>query len=185
MHKEESYFYLLWKSLLTSFSTITGGIFAIFAFIAWVLKAERPIPLYVCVLAVVITSYLVLVFIKFSTILYDNSKRKCTVLRIIESYGNFKSDSSAIALTTYADYFTENGVVSIFYLDNGFEKPIALGQIINIQEDKKVQILMLNIDSKYREGLLRNDAEMLEKIRVKPIVKITELEDIRNYEQRN
>ena len=78
------------------------------------------------------------------------------------------------------DYFTENGIVTVFYLENGFERQIALGKIINIQEDKKVQILFFEIDSDFStETLLKNNRELLNKLRIKPIIKMTSLEEIR------
>lgn len=175
-----SYFYLLWDSFLTSFSAIIGGLISIFAFVSWILKPEQSISLSVCIPCVGFLVFLLLVFIKFSTNLYDIRKQKSIVLCIREPYKNVNLEGSVMALTTYVDYFTENGVVSIFHLENGFERQIALGQIINIQEDKKVQILIFNIDSAFpRDELLKNNKELLERLLVKPIVKLDYLEEIR------
>lgn len=124
--------------------------------------------------------FLLTIFVRFSMILYDNRKQKAYVLAIMESYGAYKSKNNLIALTTYVDYFTENGIVSIFHLENECEKLIAIGQIINIQEDKKVQILVFNIDPKFScKQLLNNNKDLLKKLLVKPIVKLNYLEEIR------
>ena len=177
---KESYFYLLWDSFLTSFSAIVGGLLGIFAFVSWILKPEQSIPLSVCILFVGFLVFLLLVFIKFSTILYNNKKQKCTVLCIREPYKNVNLEGSVMALTTYADYFTENGLVTIFYLEDDFERKIGIGRIVNIQENKKVQILIYSIDPEFsREKLLSNSKELLEKLLVKPIVKLDYLEEIK------
>ena len=176
---KESYFYLLLKSFLTSFSAIIGGLISIFAFVSWILKPEQRIPLSVCVPFLGFMVFLLLVFIKFSTNLYDTRKQKCTVLCIREPYKNVKLEGSVMALTTYADYFTENGLVTIFYLEDDFERKIGIGRIVNIQENKKVQILIYNIDPEFsREKLLNNSKEFLERLLVKPIVKLDYLEEI-------
>ena len=175
----ESYFYLLWKTFLSSFSAITGIGGIILSIFFWIWKPEEKVQLSSCVMIMLLIVFLFLVFIRFSINLYSDKRQKCTVLTFIEPYGNFKSTDKVIALTTCIDYFTENGIVSIFYLENGFERQIALGKIINIQENKKVQILFFNIDSDFSsEKLLKNNKDLLDKLRVKPIIKMTSLEEI-------
>ena len=174
---KESYFYLLWKSLWNSISAVAGVGGIILSLVFWIRKPEQRISLALCVTIGVVIVFLLLVFIRFSNELYSEKKQKCTVLYIKESYGNYKSDNTVILLTTYVEYFTENGIVSIFHLENDFERQIALGKILNIQEDKKVQILMFDIDKEFPcEKLLKNEPDLREKLRVKPIVKFNSLE---------
>lgn len=173
----DSYFYLLWKNFGNVRSLIAGFCSFILSFVFWIWKPEQKISLAVCITIGVIIIFLLLVFIRFSVVLYDNKKQDCIILRIRETYGIYKSDDCVIMLTTYIEYFAENGIVSIFYLENEFERLIALGQIINIQEDKKVQILMFDIDKEFScEKLLKNESDLLKKLRVKPIVKFNSLE---------
>ena len=168
-----SLFFKSMKSFPSVVLEITGFVLT---FVLWMWKPEQDIHLFWFIPLV----FLFLVFINFSRILYVNRKQKCVVLHVIEPYGNFKSNDKVLALATYVDYFTENGVVSIFHLENGFERQIALGQIINIQEDKKVQILIFNIDSAFPcDELLKNNKELLERLLVKPIVKLDYLEEIK------
>ena len=177
---KESYFYLLWKSLWTSFTIVALVLSLIIPFVFEVLEPEEKISLFWLITIIMILLLLLIIFVRFSIIMYENRKQQCVVLHVIEPYGNFKSNDKVLALATYVDYFTENGVVSIFHLENGFERQIALGQIINIQEDKKVQILIFNIGSAFpRDELLKNNKELLERLLVKPIVKLDYLEEIK------
>ena len=177
----ESYLFLIWKNLWTSFSAITGTGGLFFSFVFWIFKPEQKISLFSCIIILSILLFILQLFIRLSIALYNLKKRSCNIIYITEPYGNFKSDNDVILLTSYVDYFTENGIVSIFHLENGFERQIALGQIINIQEDKKVQILMFNIDKEFsRERLLKNEPDFNKKLNIKPIVKFNSLEVIYN-----
>lgn len=177
---KESYFYLLWKNVWNSISIMTGICGIALAFVFWIWKPEQNVSLALCITIGVFIFFFFFVFVRFSIDLYANKKQNCTVLTIIETYGKFKDTNNVIALTTCIDYFTENGIVTVFYLENGFERQIALGKIINIQEDKKVQILFFEIDSDFStETLLKNNRELLNKLRIKPIIKMTSLEEIR------
>ena len=161
---KDSFFYSFLQILFTSFSAITG-------FGSFVVS-------FIFLIVLILMIFLIQVFVRLSIYFYKQKMQRCRIFTIRESYGNFKSDEAVIALTTYVDYFTENGVVSIFYLENGFERQIALGNIINIQEDKKVQILIFNIDKEFPcEKLLKNEKELLEKLMVKPIIKMSVLEE--------
>lgn len=176
---KESYFYLLWKSLWTSCSAITGGIGLLLALISWIWKPDHKFPIVPCVIIAVIAIFLFQVFVRLSVFLYENRRQTCTVFAIMKPYGNFKSEGTLIALTSYMDYFTEGGVVSLFHLKDDFERQIAVGRVLNIQENKKVQILLSNIDSDFPcEKLLENDKDLLKKLRVKPIIKMSYLEEM-------
>ena len=142
-------------------------------FIFWKWKPDDKISFLLFLVIVSIAIFLIFLFIRFTINLYENRKQNCVVLQIRESYGNYKIENSVILLTTYVEYFTENGIVSIFHLENGFERQIALGRILNIQEDKKVQIQAFDIDSDFScEKLMKNEPDLREKLRVKPIIKI-------------
>ena len=176
----ESYFYLLGKNIMTSYSAITGIGGVVLTIVFWIWKPEEKISLCFYIMSIAIIVFFLLIFIRFSIDLYSVKKQKCKVLTIRESYGNFKSEETVIALTTCEEYFSENGIVSVFHLENGFERQIALGKIINIQEDKKVQILIFDIDAEFScDKLLKNERELLEKLRIKPIIKMTSLEEMR------
>lgn len=181
MNKHDSYFYLLWKTFWSSINILSVLIGTIFTVLLWILKPENTVTLAVFLTCIIIFLILLICFIRFSINLYSEKKQKCSVLAIRESYGNYKDNNTVIALTSYIDYFTDNGLVSIFILENDFERQIALGKIINIQEDKKVQILLFNIDEEFScDKLLRNNKDFNEKLRIKPIIKITSLEEL-NY----
>ena len=148
-------------------------------FIFWKWKPDDKISFHCFLIVVFIVIFLIILFIRFSINLYEDRRQNCEILHIRESYGNYKIENSVILLTTYAEYFTESGIVSIFHLENGFERQIGLGQIINIQENKTVQILMFDIDHDFScEQLIKNEPDLRKRLRVKPIIKMTSLEEL-------
>ncbi len=174
-----SYFYILWKTFLSSYSAIVGGIDLGLGFVFWMLSPDKVLKAFPMLLLLILLIFIAALFAKFSTVLYTYANNRCTVLKIIKPYGVFKEDQeSIIALITNNDYFVIGGIVSVFIVENGFEKQIALGEIINIQEDKKVQLRIFRImkEEISKEQLLENNIDVLKRLKIKPIIKLASLE---------
>ena len=62
--------------------------------------------------------------------------------------------------------------VQRYFLVSGFEELIALGRVINIQDDKKVQVLITydHDFEKHRNDIMKNDREALQKIVLKSAI---------------
>lgn len=77
--------------------------------------------------------------------------------------------------------FSVGMAVSFSWLDDhGFEVLVGLGQVINVQEDGKVQAALVNPVPVYQDtlnGMANNDKRVLEKIRVRPYVSYQALSD--------
>ena len=84
-----------------------------------------------------------------------------------------KVDSNRIlCLLEPSDLFSFGTLVSIYYINpEGFEILIGLGEVINIQDDKKIQVLIsdyYNPNREIIEKLSMNNATILKKILIKP-----------------
>lgn len=109
---------------------------------------------------------------RFSIQLYSESvNQKVKVIQYIEPYKPYK-DSEAILLTTNSNTFAQDGIVTLFQEKNGCEVFIATGQIINIQQNGKVQIVIpKSSDSDFNwENIKRNEKDQLDKLIIKTIV---------------
>jgi len=178
-----SYFYILWKTFLSSYSAIVGGISIFLGFVFWKYSPNNMIKLFPLILIITFLVFAVALFAKFSTILYSRMSKKSTVLKIIKPYGICKDEPNTVfALVTNHEDFTMGGIVSVFIVENGFEKQFAIGEIINIQEDKLVQLRVFGIikEEITIEELLENNSDILKRLRVKPIIKLSSLEGL-NY----
>jgi len=77
--------------------------------------------------------------------------------------------------------FSHDALVSIYLLDDGFERLIGFGFVINVQEDDKIQIVITKpMDQTTWERITNNDAKVLEQLRVKPNVPSRLLENFEN-----
>lgn len=84
----------------------------------------------------------------------------------------YYSDAIALFITEPTETLSNDSIVSIYILANDVEELIAIGHVINIQDDKKVQVLIIydhELD-KYKEGIMNNHKEDLAKLVVKPTV---------------
>lgn len=84
----------------------------------------------------------------------------------------YYSASIAVLVTEPTEDLTHGSIVSIYFLVSGFEELIALGEVINVQDDKKVHVLITYDHDleKYRKDIMNNDKEALEKIVLKSAI---------------
>jgi hypothetical protein len=77
-----------------------------------------------------------------------------------------------------SERFRQDDLVSIIYKTGDAELVIGYGDILNVQENKMIQVEVLNIS---REDilirLLKNDAEYLKRIEVRPTVSVKVLDE--------
>ncbi|MFD1133203.1 MULTISPECIES: hypothetical protein [Psychrobacter] len=84
----------------------------------------------------------------------------------------YYGEAIALFVTEPTEILSNDSIVSIYILANEFEELIAIGKVINVQDDKKVQVLIVYDHdlSKYKEGIMNNHHDFLEKLVIKPTV---------------
>jgi hypothetical protein len=101
----------------------------------------------------------ILTFLDTSLVFYNETiNTKPKILKVIER------NKCKILLTEYSDYFQIQGLVTVFYLNEGFEELVGYGEVINIQNDKKIQIELKNV------VISVNLSEVKDSLIVKPFV---------------
>nr|WP_181716980.1 hypothetical protein [Psychrobacter sp.]QJS05494.1 hypothetical protein [Psychrobacter sp.] len=165
---------LLWESALKSW----GGIIGILGFLASVLSyfiipAESVIKTkFVMIVIMVITSILIIA-IRAAWIATERSNQISNipspkvihVINAIKPYCN----CHALFIIDSTSLLPYDALVSVYYLEHGFEKFVGLGKVINVQDDKKVQVIITdNYDFEDKlEKIKGNLSEDLAKLIIK------------------
>lgn len=84
----------------------------------------------------------------------------------------YYSDSICVLISEPTEILTNDSIVSIYLLVSQFEELIAIGKVINVQDDKKVQVLITydhDLD-RCKDNIINNDKDILEKIVLKSTI---------------
>lgn len=78
----------------------------------------------------------------------------------------------AVLVTEPTDILPSDSIVSIYFLISDFEELIAIGKVINVQDDKKVHVLITYDHDlqKHRDAIMNNEKEALGKIVLKSAI---------------
>lgn len=92
------------------------------------------------------------------------------------------SNAFALFLLEPTTLLSHDSVVSIYFLEDDVEKLVGIGKVINIQNDLKVQVLVLqNYDFGTKaEVIKQNSKDELKKLIIKPSIPSLYLEAINN-----
>ena len=84
----------------------------------------------------------------------------------------YYSNSICVLITEPTEILTNDSIVSIYLLVSQFEELIAIGKVINVQDDKKVQVLITHDHDieRYKNKIISNDKDILEKIVLKSTI---------------
>jgi len=126
-------------------------------------------------LVIVGTFCLILIFTFFDLSVYFYNE---TLNNLPKVFKVINRDETTILLTEYSDLLQIQGFVTIYCLNEYFEEYIGYGEVINIQNDKKVQIYLKEIAiTQTRLEEIRNS------LIIKPYVtsKIIRYENCKNY----
>jgi hypothetical protein len=84
------------------------------------------------------------------------------------------ADAVAVLLLEGSDIYGHESVVSIYYIDEGFEVLIGIGFVLTRQDDGYIQVIVSNqIETAYKEvwqRVCKNDSNVLPKLLVKPSI---------------
>ena len=126
------------KQLYKSFKSVGGYIIGVIGFILTILsiKFQKELNLNFW-LVILITLSLLLILTLFDIALYvynASLNNSPSVLKVI------KTENSTILLTEFSEYLQIQGLVTVFWLNEDYEEFVGYGEVINIQNDKKIQI---------------------------------------------
>lgn len=163
----------IWSATIKSW----GALFAIIAFVAsiigfFVVPSSDTIPLNWFLVYAFISVYALGIFVRAA---YDaNFDSKATlpkVRTVIEPPATYR-EASALLLLDPTELLSHDSIVSVYFMDGGIERLSGIGKVVNIQNDKKIQIILIKEAefSEKVEALKANNPEDLAKLIVKPSV---------------
>jgi len=140
---------MFWEQLYKSFKqtggyvlTAVGVIFSVLAFV-FDHDSLRVNPALVAIIIVVVVFLIAIIITLYDLSRYFYKKSLNNSPRVLKT---IKQKEMPILLTEYSDLLRIDGLVTIYRLnDEDFEEHIGYGEVINIQEDKKIQICFRKI----------------------------------------
>lgn len=162
------YFNQLYKSFKSIGGFIIGGIATLATILSVKFENELGINFW---LIIIFSLILILVLTLLDTSIYffkESLNKSPRIIKIIE-----KGDDKII-LMEYSEMFQIQGLVTIFHFNDEFEDFVGYGEVLNIQNDKKIQILLKKIN----DGNTYNDLNQVKSnLIVKPFVTTKTLEE--------
>lgn len=169
----------LWGSAVSSGMGIFGIIAGACSLAAYFFAPDIEIPLKYLLAVLFIMFPLIYIGSKTAYTIYEdflkNISRPPLIPKIIKvkAPSKFYDTSIAVIITEPTTTLTQGTIVSIYFLVSEFEELIALGEVINVQQDdKKVHVLITHDYDlkKYQDNIMKNDKETLEKIVLKSVI---------------
>lgn len=183
--------YYMWSSITDKSGKIFAFLGVFLTFISYLVTPEALVSQKILVMVFFAFLTLVFVFIQTAKVIYDDLHQANLVQRELRenldsrfarpevvyakkppSPSTYYSESFAILFTNPTESLPYDSVVSVYFLTDGFEELIAIGKVANIQDDKKVQIILIYDQQfeKYKEKIMSNSKETLSNIIVKPTI---------------
>lgn len=162
---------IIGRTVLTSGNIFVGTLGLVVGIVPWFydpLQLDTVVKVGVTI--VVILSYVIVVLVRSLILVSTELRISPRVLRVLPAQTRY-TDAIAILLIEPNGMLTYESVLTVFVLDEGFERPIGIGKIVNVQDDRKMQAVAYNIDSSNDawEPLLRN-LTAVERAFVKPAI---------------
>lgn len=165
---------ILWESTLKSWGgtlTFLGFTSSILSY--FVIPNEANIPLRFVVVLVALLLLLLIIVLRAAWIAHQKSNLRpdLTIPKVIyvKDPPKLYSKATALLLIEPTQLLSNDATVSVYYLEGNYEKFVAIGKVINVQDDKKVQIIITdNYDFEDELAKIKqNSTEELDKLIVK------------------
>ncbi|EKO3570092.1 hypothetical protein [Vibrio metschnikovii] len=163
----------IWSAAVKSWGalfTIIGLAVSVIGF--FIVPSSQAVPLNIVVVLGLLIFVVLGIFIRAAyDANVDSTVSLPRVRTVIEPPATYR-DASALLLLDPTELLSHDSIVSVYYLDGGIERLSGIGKVINIQNDKKIQVILIKEAefSEKVEALKANKPEDLAKLIVKPSV---------------
>jgi hypothetical protein len=163
----------IWSAALKSWGaliTIVGVVASLLGF--FIIPDTETVPLN-AVLVFIFGIFIILgIFIRAAYDAHNNTQILLPKVKtVIDPPASYK-DACALLLLEPTELLSHDSIISLFYIDGGIERLTGIGKVVNIQNDKKVQVIIFK-DSEHDDkvkALKSNQPEDLENLIVKPSI---------------
>jgi len=173
-----------WHIVRVRFDKAQGLLLTLILALVAILTAVTS-SLYIGVVLFVITSLAILIwtFYRVADDLFnENVSLKNNKNYLPPVFQVMKEGSRILCFLKPSDLFSYNAAVTFYYYHENYERPVGLGEVVNIQDDGIIQVELASIFESYEdivERFTQNNSKCLERIRVKPVILKRHLEDLR------
>jgi prolipoprotein diacylglyceryltransferase len=181
--KQISFGNLLWESTVKSWGgilTFLGFVGAILVF--YLVPEESNIKLKHILPAIIVAFFFVVVALRAAWAACQYSSVNMPRVMYVKDAPKAYQGSCALFLVEPTPLLSHDAIVSVYYLEDDLERLVGVGKVINVQNDKKVQILITeNYDfGEKLNQIMNNSKDELKKLIVKASVPSFILEAISN-----
>jgi signal transduction histidine kinase len=168
--KNNTFSNLIWTSVIKSW----GGVLTILSFLAilisyFVVPQQDVVAMKWLVIMGFISLFLIIVFARAAWEAYSNQVIHIPKVMHVKDAPKAFSTACALFLVEPTPLLSYDAIVSIYYLEDEVERLVGVGKVINIQNDLKVQVLVLrnyDFDEKL-EVIMKNSKDELKKLIIK------------------
>jgi len=161
---------LVWTSVIKSW----GAVLTVLGFMAvivsyFVVPAQDTIALKWLVITFFISLFLIVIFARAAWESHNNQVVQLPKVMYVKEAPKAFSNACALFLVEPTPLLSHDAIVSIYYLEDEVERLVGIGKVINVQNDHKVQVLVLQ-DYDFGEKLnliMNNSKDELKKLIVK------------------
>ena len=152
---------LIWSSIIKSW----GATLTIISFLAiiisyFVVPAQDTVALRWLVILFFISLFVIAVFARAAWEAHSNQIIQLPKVMYVKEPPKAYSTACALFLIEPTPLLSHDAVVSIYYLEDEVEKLVGIGKVINVQNDLKVQVLVLqNYDFGEKLNLIMNNSK--------------------------
>lgn len=174
---------LIWESVIKSWGPVVALLGIALAFVSYFYApAQDTIELRWFLVILCIGFLLLVIFARAAWEAYENQIVHLPEVMYVKEPPKAYSSAFALFLVEPTLLLSYDAVVSIYYLEDGVERLVGIGKVINVQNDLKVQVLVLgDYDFKDKaEAIKNNSKDELKKLIVKSSIPSFMMETISN-----
>lgn len=181
--KQTSFSNLLWESIVKTLGGILTFLSFIGALLVFYLVPESSSVLLKHVLpAIILVFFLVVVALRTAWAACQKTGSKIPRVMYVKDAPKAYQGACALFLVEPTPLLSHDAIISVYYLEDDLERLVGVGKVINVQIDKKVQIVITdNYDfGEKLHQIMDNSKDELKKLIVKASVPSFILEAIAN-----
>ncbi len=168
--KNSSFGDLLWRSLLKSWGAFASIASLLLGLVGYFLTpADDQVALRWVIVIITACILVSITTLRAAWSAYSSMNVKLPKVLLVKEPPKFMNNAFALFLVEPTPLLSHGAIVSIYYLDDEMEIFCSVGEVINVQEDGKVQILVHEQPEFGRaaEGIMKNSKDERDKLLVK------------------
>jgi hypothetical protein len=174
----KTFFEHMMKSFWDAYGHIMAFLGLFIALFTYLATPSGKVPTWIFVVAMLVGLYLVIWFLFAAWSAFHGKVLGTPSVIAVKTPPKAITGSIALLLVGPSDLYSHDSVVTIYYVEEEFERPIGLGKVLNVQDNKIIQVLVTrDLGFDHWSGIIANDAGHLRRMRIKPTVLSTIVEN--------